>query len=342
MMTIDADAHVIECERTWDYMEGADRQHRPVLVREAAGDGSVRQYWVIEGRAHAQANVGLNTPRESREMADVQARLRHMDELEIDIQVLYPSLFLRPLTRRPEVELALCRAYNRWLADIWSQAKDRLRWVALPPLLSREEMVRELRWARDHGACGAFLRGIEYDLNLDDPFFYPLYETVCDLDIPIGIHAGNNSFFWNDLFFNEGGYSRAKFPVMSAFHTIIMSDLPKQFPTLRVAFVEAASQWLPGAIHDAARRLERRRGQPFDRYSVLRENRLYVTCQTDDDLGYVLKYAGEHNLVMGTDYGHNDTATEIDALRHMRHDSGVTPEAINRILDDNPRALYGL
>jgi predicted TIM-barrel fold metal-dependent hydrolase len=342
MMTIDSDAHVIECEHTWDYLEGSDKKYRPGLASETAADGSLKQYWVIEGRAHGQGNVGLNTPKESREMADIEARLRHMDELEIDVQVLYPSLFLRPLSRKPEVELALCRTYNRWMADIWSHSKNRLRWVALPPMLSEEEMVQELKWARDNGACGVFMRGIEYDLTLDNPFFFRLYETVSDLDVPIGIHAGNNSFFWNDMFADEGGYSRAKFPVMSAFHSVVMSGLAKRFPGLRIGFIEAASQWIPGAIHDAARRLERRRGEPFDRFSVLRENRLFVACQTDDDLGYILKYAGEDNLVMGTDYGHNDTATEIDALRHMRHDGGVSAGAINKILDDNARALYGL
>ena len=32
MPIIDADAHVIECDRTWDYMDGADRAFRPSTV----------------------------------------------------------------------------------------------------------------------------------------------------------------------------------------------------------------------------------------------------------------------------------------------------------------------
>src|SRR5581483_8811414 len=96
MMVIDADAHVIECERTWTYVDDAARDLMPRLATDVGEDGKSRQYWVLEGRAHGQANVGLDTSRESREMADVEARLRHMDELEIDVQVLYPSLFLRP------------------------------------------------------------------------------------------------------------------------------------------------------------------------------------------------------------------------------------------------------
>jgi len=265
-----------------------------------------------------------------------------MDELEIDVQVLYPSVFLRPLTSRQDAELALAQSYNRWLADIWSQGKDRLRWAAIMPTMSIDATVAELRWAREHGACAAFTCGIVRDMSLDNPYFYPVYETLSDLDMPLCIHAGNHSFLWEDLFDTEGGYSRAKLAVVSAFHSLVFHGIPQRFPKLRVGFIEAASQWVPGTIHDIARRIEKRTGQPFDRSAVLRENRLYVTCQTDDDLPYVLKYAGESNLIVGTDYGHNDTATEIDALRYMKTQGQVTADAISRILGDNAQALYGL
>ena len=74
----------------------------------------------------------------------------------------------------------------------------------------------------------------------------------------------------------------------------------------------------------------------------MRDNRLYVACQTDDDLSYVLKYSGEDNLVIGTDYGHSDTSSEIEALRRLRDNSDVSSEVLDKILYDNARALYGL
>ena len=45
MPTIDADAHVIESERTWEYID-AD-QSRPSLIIPTGGK---RQYWLIDGR----------------------------------------------------------------------------------------------------------------------------------------------------------------------------------------------------------------------------------------------------------------------------------------------------
>ena len=74
----------------------------------------------------------------------------------------------------------------------------------------------------------------------------------------------------------------------------------------------------------------------------LRDNRLYVTCQTDDDLPYILKYSAEDSIVIGTDYGHGDTAAEIDALRKLRMKSEISGEVLDKILGDNPKALYDL
>jgi predicted TIM-barrel fold metal-dependent hydrolase len=88
--------------------------------------------------------------------------------------------------------------------------------------------------------------------------------------------------------------------------------------------------------------MERRLKHPVDRGAVMREHNLFVACQTDDDLPYVLKYAGEDNLVVGTDYGHNDTATEIEALRYLRTQGEVSPTALSKILGDNAEVLYGL
>ncbi len=37
MPTIDSDAHVVESERTWDYMDKADQKYRPVIVKPRSG-----------------------------------------------------------------------------------------------------------------------------------------------------------------------------------------------------------------------------------------------------------------------------------------------------------------
>ena len=106
MAVIDADAHVVEWERTWEYMDESERVFAPrvMVFKDQAQRPSRRagEYWMIGGRVFAKdGNIGFDTARETREAADVKARLAHMDELGVDIQVLYPSLFLRTLTALP-------------------------------------------------------------------------------------------------------------------------------------------------------------------------------------------------------------------------------------------------
>jgi len=347
MGAIDSDAHVIETMATFDYIDPEYRHLRPRIVRQVEGEharsnegGVQKEYWILDGRLQPKEhNIGSNTSEESREMRNIRARLKHMDELDIDIQVLYPTVFLRAWTQDPTVETAICRSYNRWLADIYSQAEGRLRWVLMPPLRSMDETRKEIAFGKDHGACGIFVRGLEAEMRLTNPYFIRLYEMAQDFDLPICFHSGNNSFAVRDIYATEGGFGRSKLPVIAAFHNLIMDGIPAKFPKLRWGFIEVSAQWLPYAFNDMALRLERRKQElPSD---PLKANNMYVACQCTDDLEYVLKDGGSHNLVIGTDYGHADTSSQIEALRLLKANGKLAPAVIDRILDDNARALYG-
>lgn len=347
MKTIDADAHVLETPYTWEFMEEEDRRFAPMVVRQTSGRevkgnaGNIHQeYWVVDGRMQPKDdNVGINTPEAAREMRDIDARLKHMDELQIDVQVLYPTFFLRPVTKRPEVEFALCKGYNRWLAAIWKKAPERMRWVAMAPCLSMDKVRDELSWAKDHGACGIYLRGLEVDRRLSDPYFYPLYTVAEELDMAICLHSGNGSYMVHD-FFDDDAFNKFKLAVVGSFHSLVMDGTPSLFPKARWGFIEVSAQWVPYVLKDLGHRLKRAgKRLPAD---PLKGLNFYVACEVNDDLPMILPYAGEDNLVIGTDYGHSDSSTEIEALRLMKNDGKVPPHVIEKILGDNPKRLYGL
>ena len=80
LQVIDADAHVIETERTWDYLEPAEQKFRPVLLPNPYD--AERQMWAIHGAAAGfrfadlteeqlddlsrQANRDMSTPKAAR------------------------------------------------------------------------------------------------------------------------------------------------------------------------------------------------------------------------------------------------------------------------------------
>jgi predicted TIM-barrel fold metal-dependent hydrolase len=339
MLTIDADAHVIENESTWDFMLESERPFKPKIVG-SNNPKDTFDYWLVDGRVIPRNNVERDLPVAAREMSDLSARIKHMDELGIDLQVIYPTFFITPISRRPDIDLAVSRSYNRWMAEIVRKEPDRFRWVLVPPLQSFEHLSEELKFGKKNGACGVYLRGLEVERMLSDPYFYPLYEQASALDLPICVHSANGAFTTYDFFTDDPGFSKFKLAVIGAFHSFVYHGVPQRFPKLRIGIIEVSAQWIPYAVHDLARRFARR-GRPFPN-NVLRDNRIYVTCQTDDDLDHVLRYAGDDNLVIGTDYGHADNAVEIVALRKLRAEGKIDGPVIDKILQENPSALYGL
>lgn len=355
---VDADAHVVESPRTWDYLEPSERKYRPALFTPEGESGL--QYWVIDGKirglfrhttspeafAERSRRVGrkMDTPQETREAENVEARLRHIDELGIDVQVVYPTIFLDQCTERPQVDVAICGSYNRWLAHIWQQGKGRLRWMCVLPLLSMPDALDQLRFAKDNGACGVFLRALEGTRTVADPYFYPLYDQASRLNMAIGLHQANGNATVTELLANPDGsrdfFNQYRIFNVGAFFRVVASGLPQMFPQLRFGFVETASSWLPWVLYELRRRLDTVTTRLPE--NLLHHYHLYVSCQIGEDVRYILQYAGEDNLLIGTDYGHADSSTELEALQTLGEKGGITPQAHKKIVDDNPRAFYGL
>jgi len=350
MPIIDADAHVIESPHTWSYMRDDEQEFRPQIFVRDPNDGAPyrkgqrHQYWVIEGKLQSKgSNVGTDVPSEAATLADVGRRLKHMDEVGIDVQVLFPSLFLRPLTTHHDLEFALVRSYNRWLADTWKQSKNRLRWVATPPILSLIDpgKVRaELEFCKENGACGIFLRGVECDMLLTHRYFFPLYKMAEELDMALCLHAGINSASYHDIFVGDSSLMTFKFPVIGAFSSLLEHEIPKRFPRTRWAFIEASAQWVPYIVNQVRMQLRRKGIASGD--GLLTDNRFFITTQRSDDLAWLLNEIGDENLLIGTDYGHRDDTAEVDALRRLASDGDVPKVSAERILNANPGSLYAM
>jgi len=351
---IDADAHVVETEQVWEYLDATDRKFRPTL--QPSPDNPHRQIWVLDGEnlgskfpspdekqsAEHLKRFGreVATPVKAREVSDVSQRLRHMDELGIDVQVLFNSLWITPLTRRPDAEIALSWAWNRWLAEVWKAAGNRLRWTCVVPALTPIAAVEQIRFAKEHGAVGVCMRPFERERIMTEPFFYPIYEAAQQLDLPITVHLANGNPELFKLLTNEagGGFSTFRVPTVTSCYALIMSEIPRVFPKLRWGFIEVSCQWVPWVVHEAVRR-SLGSAQPISKH-CLQEFNIYVSTQTDDDFNYVMSYAGEGNLVIGTDYGHGDTSSELNAIARFQALDHISAEVKRKILCDNPKNLY--
>jgi uncharacterized protein len=359
-LVIDADAHVVECARTWEFMDPSERQYRPIELETREEAGVRLQFWLIDGKvkgfrfpafsaeelAKRQQQVGRKFAdvQESRELGNVQLRLEHMDNTGVDVQVLHNTMFIESATDRAAVEVALCKSWNRWLADIWKQGQGRLHWSCMAPSLSMPDALDQIRWSHENGACAVLLRPIEGQRLLADPYFYPIYDEAQKLDIPIAIHIANGNPWLTSLYDHPvriaSTFHRFRIPTVGAFNDIIMSEIHEVFPKLRFGFIEASAQWVPWVMHEARNRF-RTLGREWPQNPLL-EFGMYVTCENSDDISYIVREAGEDCLVIGTDYGHTDTSSDLDAIKVFRDRTDVSPSVKQKILSDNARALYAL
>ena len=182
-MIIDADAHVVETQHTWSYLDGADKKYRPQLFQSAENPNA--QYWFLDGKNIGFRNATLSeqelialsketgrtlqTAADARELRDVELRLQHMDALGIDVQILFNTMWIARVADKAEAEIALCGSWNRWMADVWKQGKNRLRWSCVVPAMSISEALQQIRLARENGAVAVSLRPFENDKHSSNP-----------------------------------------------------------------------------------------------------------------------------------------------------------------------------
>ncbi len=357
---IDADTHISESESMWALIDKEMYHRRPVLVSapEDTLYGARNAFWLIDGnifpKPAGKGSFRLITPSATkhessrgdihiacREMTDIPARLKDMDLFGVQIQVVYPTLFLIYITDDVRLEVALCRAYNRYIAEACDKSGGRVKWVVIPPLKSVEESVKEIRWAKEHGAVGVFFRGIEGEWTLDNPYLFPIYQAANDVELPICIHTGAGCPAFLNLFDIERnhtfGHSRIQ-PLM-AFRDIVANKIPEQFPRLKFGFIEASAGWVPYVLH-VIKRLFRERWKFSSDVDMFRAYRIYVACEADEDISYIAQYTGEDHLLIGSDYGHNDPSEERHLVATMRSREDVPAALTEKILNDNPKQFY--
>ena len=354
-LVVDADAHVLETERTWDYLEGSDKKFRPALFGSPDMD---MQYWVMDGKIRGarfatlseqqldalseKAGRRFTTPQASREMDDVDLRLAHLDQLGVDVQVMHNTMWIERVTDRTDAEVALCLAWNRWMADVWKAGGGKAPVVLRDPGHGpgRGRAADALRARKRRGG------GVHAPLRRRPAPGGPVLLSGFR-----GSHGAGPG--------HRRAHRQREHRTHGAFPPALRQDRRLRAVShphgghLPLAHHERGAARLPPAplgVHrdfGAVDSLDRQRGpaafgggrlpdNPLKEYNV------YVTAQCDDDFPYVLKYAGEDNIVIGTDYGHTDTSSEVDAITRFKGDPTVEDEPKRKILSDNPMALYGI
>ncbi|MFO1426403.1 MAG: amidohydrolase family protein [Steroidobacteraceae bacterium] len=361
MRVIDVDTHVIEPASVWDLLAASEQEFKPSILQKQVGatvrthfsGPNTREYWVIDDMLygkHDAAAIAAASNGEVTEgaltMDDVPARVADLDKQKVDVQVVFSSLFLNIRCKRANAELALTRAYNRWIAERCARGGDRLRWIYQPSFKNIAESARDMKQAARNGAVGVMFRGFEGDRFIDHPDFDPLFEAALDLDWPVCVHIGHGSPAMEELAQRDGAsFNRfiSDSPNYFAFSTLLNSQLPKKYPKLRFGFLESGCSWVAPAVQTALHlRLPPKDLKAFVR-DKLQEHNFWITCELHEDLPYIMQYTGEDRLMLASDYGHPGDVAETIYFRQSLAKRGDISEATQkRLVVDNCQALFHL
>jgi predicted TIM-barrel fold metal-dependent hydrolase len=365
MRIVDADSHIEEVAEIWDLLDPAFQSRRPfpVTLEKNIGHTNLNAFWYIDGAAvpklEGPGTMLIATPLTStyarskpfsvgsQGLTDVKARLQDLDDYGLDVQVIYPTLFIATITDDLAFEAALMRAYNSYLAQACAQAADRLKWAGVIPLRSPAQAVSELRRCKELGAVAITVLGTAGEMLLHDRSLWPIYAEMERLDLPLSVHVG-----WSHPGLNKGCdniyLSRISFtlPILAAFWAIIGGGVLDAFPRLRVAFLEAGSEWLPYWIgrmeHYYNADVGNARGgympkkRPAD---YLKEGRVFFTCEADENsLPQVLELLGEDQMMAAADIPHGEAREH--SMDIVRKRSDLSERARQKILGDNAARFY--
>ena len=369
MTVIDADAHVLEPLETFgeQYLDRAYWSRRPQVARSGE-----RDYWHIDGHLFPRyigrgchiigtptGSGGVKTNLElkvksthaSNQLRDPAARVREMQEEEIDVQVIYPTLFLVPFTADPAFGAALCRAYNNWIAERCRQAPGHLKWVAVVHLEDVESAVAEVeRVMTELDPVGVVILGTVGEKLLNHPSLFPFFGAVEAAGLPVAVHVGWSVPPLSNMYtaLPESLIIPFTMPLLMGFVAFTLGGLLDRFPNLRVAFLELGCEWVPfltSRIDHQLKFFDKQltelvgvKGRSID---YLRSGQVYVGCEVDDPLlPHVISLIGEEHLLYGSDIPHGDR--DSFTVRELRKRNDIPDTAKKKILEDNARRFYRL
>jgi predicted TIM-barrel fold metal-dependent hydrolase len=362
---------VMPSQQMWDYLEDAYQERRPIMtaLREQPGRGVLDAAWLIDGRVIPHG-VGRGVhyggyPLEARQVAkqafslasqalsDPQARLRDLDQLGIDVSVIYPSTTFAygVMTDDLGFEAALFRAHNTYMAEQCRQAPDRLKWAAVVPIRDVPAAIREAHRTRELGASAFVLYGTAGHRLLHEPQFDPFFAEAERLRLPIAIHIGPSFPAVQATADSHVAQLTVAMtlPLLMATYSVLCGGLLDRHPDLRFLFLEAGSEWIPFMVHrfEHYQSAAQAKGYPFswqlsrqNALEALRSGRVYVSAEPDEELlPYVLDMIGEDHVVYASDMPHEECRE--NPARELLQRQDLSETARHKIVGANARRLYG-
>lgn len=258
----------------------------------------------IEGKG-PQFKVGpLATGPAGPNFVNLDVRLAAMDEQGVAVHALsltQPMVYWagRSLGER------LAAVFNEELARAHERAPERLVGLACLPMHEPDLAAREVEHAAAlPGVRGFYMATRVLERELSDPAFFPVYERIEALGLPIFLHPvfvigaeRLQHFYLTNLLGNP-------FESAIAAAHLIFGGVLDRFPRLEVVLPHAggAFPWLVGRLHRGWETRSELRGIAHGPLDYLRRFHYDTIGYADSVVEYLAQVIGPDRILMGSDY----------------------------------------
>jgi aminocarboxymuconate-semialdehyde decarboxylase len=276
--------------------------------------------------------------------ADLERRLRDLDRMAIDIQVVAPAPGQCYYGVPPEIAEKAHRLANEGVAEYCARRPDRFVGLGTVTLQAPDLAVREMEYAVTH----LKLRGIEILTNvngeeLSNEKFRPFFAKAEELGAFIMMHPNGfthgdrlTHFYFNNVIGNP-------LDTTLALHNLIFSGTLARFPHLKLMAVHGGG-YLPGYSgridHAWGARRDSHGELPLAPTTYLRQVYFDTVVFSYHQLGYLLDVFGPDRILMGTDYPFD--MAEYNPVGHIAGVPGMDASTLTALAGGNAARLLGI
>ena len=277
-------------------------------------------------------------------MTTIDRRLRDLDRMGIDIQVVAPAPNQCYYSIDPKIAEAAHRLANDGVAEYCARKPDRFVGLGVVTLQEPELAVRELNYVMDT----LKLKGVEILTNVDgqelsDPKFRSFFAKAEELGAFIMMHPNGfthgqrlTHYYFNNVLGNP-------LDTTLALHNLIFSGTLARFPELKLMAVHGGG-YLPsysGRIdHAWGARRDSHADLPLPPTTYLRQVYFDTVVFTYHQLAYLIDLFGTDRIVMGTDYPFD--MAEYNPIGHVAGVDGMDEVTLAQIAGGNAARVLSL
>ncbi len=244
---------------------------------------------------------------------DPALRARDQDRDGVAAEVVFPTLALQACFATPDAafQMALARAYNDWVADVFGAHRDRFAPAAVIPMADIAAAAAEAERAATCGLRALFLPAQMPARPYNDPAYDPFWTVAQATGLPVTFHAGTG----HEPRLERGPGGAVINYILGAqadgAHVVCyltMAGVLDRFPRLQVVTVETGSAWLAWVMTAMDEIYDKHHmwAQPklSLRPSELCRRQVHVTFQNDPVGIHNRVFTGLEALLWGSDYPH--------------------------------------